>query len=179
MFVWVWENKKVLMVHYQDFFVFPWECIKVLLFSNHLLVCRQSITGTFLFSHKIFKINRSLSTKYKSQVINMNSENASSRKMENWNWFSQPLFHTVIGRTRGWENPFPVIQHPGKDTHILFHTKFFIWFFYEQRSAKLWMFSLYDLWYDVPVQKFSMFLFLAVAMRNQRMPTYSRKVEDL
>ena len=34
------------------------------------------------------------------QVININSENASSRKLGNRNWFSQPLVHTVMGRTR-------------------------------------------------------------------------------
>ena len=32
-------------------------------------------------------------------VININSENASSRKLGNQNWFSQTLVHTVIGRT--------------------------------------------------------------------------------
>ena len=39
-----------------------------------------------------------------------------SRKLENQNWFSQPRVHTVIGRTRGWENPALVFQFPGKDT---------------------------------------------------------------
>ena len=34
------------------------------------------------------------------QVININPENASSRKLGNQNWFSQPLVHTVMGRTR-------------------------------------------------------------------------------
>ena len=67
-----------------------------------------------------------------NQVINEISENASSRKLENQNWFSQPLVHTVIGRTRalralvlsitvwtrGWENPVLVFQLPGKDTFL-------------------------------------------------------------
>ena len=67
-----------------------------------------------------------------NQVINEISENASSRKLENQNWFSQPLVHTVIGRTRdlralvlsitvwtrGWENPVPSSQLPGKDTFL-------------------------------------------------------------
>ena len=33
-------------------------------------------------------------------VININSENASSRKLGNRNWLSQPLVHTVMDRTR-------------------------------------------------------------------------------
>ena len=69
-----------------------------------------------------------------NQVINEISENASSRKLENQNWYSQPLVHTVIGRTRalralvlsitvwtcGWENPVLVFQLPGKDTFPVF-----------------------------------------------------------
>ena len=65
-------------------------------------------------------------------LITVISENASSRKLGNWNWFSQPLVHTVMGRnlcpvgtrptitvwTRGWENPVPVSQLPGKDIFL-------------------------------------------------------------
>ena len=49
-------------------------------------------------------------------VINENTGNASSRKLENRKWSYQPLVHTVW--TRGWENPVPVSQLPGKDTFI-------------------------------------------------------------
>ena len=37
--------------------------------------------------------------------------------MGNWNWFSQPLVHTVIGMTRA--NPVPVFQPPGKDNFLV------------------------------------------------------------
>ena len=36
-------------------------------------------------------------------------ENASSRKLGNQNWFSQPLVHTVMGRTRA--PPALVLAH--------------------------------------------------------------------
>ena len=63
-------------------------------------------------------------------LITVTSENSSSRKLRNQNWFAQPLVHTVMGRnscptgthpditvwTRGQENPVPGFQLPGKDT---------------------------------------------------------------
>ena len=79
-------------------------------------------------------------------LITVISENASSRKLGNWNWFSQPLVHTVMGRnscptgtrptitvwTCGWENPVLVFQLPGKDTFFRLkklYVKKKYWFF--------------------------------------------------
>ena len=104
----IWENKKVLMVyhqdffvfpmlilaktrHHQDFFVFPWENKKVLvIYHGDFFVFPRNIQDAFNFVYKY---------PLYCQVININPENASSRKLGNQNWFSQPLVHTVMGRT--------------------------------------------------------------------------------
>ena len=105
----IWENKKVLVVCHEDFFVFP-----LLIFNNNIankaspgLFCfpweNKKVLVTyhrdfFVFPRKIFKMH-TIYPLY-CQVININPENASSRKLGNQNWFSQPLVHTVMGRTR-------------------------------------------------------------------------------
>ena len=56
--------------------------------------------GVFCFPRITMKSQCTDFEKSFNKVINEISENASSRKLENQNWFSQPLVHTVIGRTR-------------------------------------------------------------------------------
>ena len=105
----IWENKKVLVVCHEDFFVFPllisnnnkaspglfcfpWENKKVLVtYHGDFFVFPRNIQDAYNFFYKY---------PLYCQVININPENASSRKLGNQNWFSQPLVHTVMGRTR-------------------------------------------------------------------------------
>ena len=86
--------------------------------------------GFFCFPNLYWSLNALILRIVYNQVMNEISENASSRRLKNWNWFSQPLIHTVIGRTHalqalvlsitvwtcGWEISVPVFQLPGKDT---------------------------------------------------------------
>ena len=133
--LWSWENKKTpgaihILLWFKlwiapGVFCFPWG--------------KQKTPGgisprVFCFPRIILKSQCSDFKNCFNQVINEISENASSRKLENQNWFSQPLVHTVIGRTRalralvlsitvwtrGWENPVLVFQLPGKDTFPVF-----------------------------------------------------------
>ena len=80
--LWSWENKKLLVL-----FIFYFD-------SNY-----EEHQESFIFTklHSSLKI---LEIVY-NQVINEISENASSSKLENRNWFSQPLIHIVIGRSSG------------------------------------------------------------------------------
>ena len=96
----IWENKKVLMVyhqdffvfpmlilaktrHHQDFFVFPWENKKVLvIYHGDFFVFPRNIQDAYNFFYKY---------PLYCQVININPENASSRKLGNQNWFSNFL----------------------------------------------------------------------------------------
>ena len=73
------------------------------MFKMHRSLSTKSlfVTRSFLFSQNYIEVSMHWSWKIVyNQVINEISENASSRKLRNRNWFSQPLVHTVMGRTR-------------------------------------------------------------------------------
>ena len=63
------ESKKLLMVYHRELFVIP---------ELH------------------WNLNAQIQKNVYNQVINEISKNASSKNLENRNWFSQPLVHTVI-----------------------------------------------------------------------------------
>ena len=73
---------------------------------------RWYITRSFLFSQDT---NALISKMVLNQVINEISENASSRKLKNQNWFSQSLRALVHAHNcmKWLEEPVPVFQIPG------------------------------------------------------------------
>ena len=67
--------------------------------ENKKLQVTATCRFLFLFL-KLFVLSFSYKEILNHYFINEISENASSRKLGNRNWFSQPLVHTVKGRTR-------------------------------------------------------------------------------
>ena len=82
MSLWSWKNKKN-----------SW-CYSYLTLIQIMVITRN------FFSELHWSLNVLILKIVYNQVINEISENVSSRKLENWNWLSQPFIHTVIGRTR-------------------------------------------------------------------------------